>query len=210
MLPACWASNSLPFATDTLLRCSPLDYFTFFQLPLPALSGLWFSSCDWFPLQIPPPHFWTPVALFFSPFDCPPAAPGEKKNERWGKVARSSDNTNPTASSSKAHTYLVLTAPPQHSLHTSETSPMNTWLLLFNNFLFSVLVSDGKSGFSFWKLTKISKKTFCQSFRLENIIHDLNLQHIKMILQQIFLFWLFSSFYLNTQRSNDNEGEDKD
>lgn len=62
-----------------------------------------------------------------------------EKNERRGKVARSSDNTNPTASSSKPHTYLVLTAPPQRSLHTSETSPMNTWLLLLNNFLFVVL-----------------------------------------------------------------------
>lgn len=35
----------------------------------------------------------------------------KKKKERWGKEARNWDNTNPSAPSSKAHTYLPLIAP---------------------------------------------------------------------------------------------------
>lgn len=118
-------SNSLPSCYWHSTEAFTTGLFHF----LSALS----PGCDSrpvtdFPLQIPPPHFWTPVGHFFSPSGGPPAAPGErkKKNERWGKVARRSDNTNPTASSSIAHIYLPLTAPPQRCLHTSETSPFWT------------------------------------------------------------------------------------
>lgn len=66
--------------------------------------------CFFFLSSIRPLHFLTSEALSVTS-SVHPLAPPVK--ERWGREARSSDNTNPSASSSKAHAYPLLTAPPQ-------------------------------------------------------------------------------------------------
>lgn len=95
------------------------------SLPLLFLLWLWFSSCTDFPPNSPPLLVNLSRSLLQSIQSSTHSTC--RKRER-----QSSDNTNPSASSSKAHTYPSLSAPPP----TAASPPLkpHLWTLVIHDF----------------------------------------------------------------------------